>query len=333
MKSFIYIEPSEEGVDSLTKQIVSRIRKISPELRGSLIGISIGNHLEGKESQLNGLVEELISVEVPSENENNTEVILKILTDVVGENGPGILFLGFTHQGMELGPAVGWRLGVPVITDCVGLDWTEGQAYVRRPIHGGKLLVSLAVNLERGAVISVQKGAWKDDGVSDSGEHPVSINRLSWRESWAAEKTQVIGISEESLEGGEDITKAEILVSVGRGLGDPENLPIMRELADKLGGMISCSRPVVDLGWLPANRQVGISGRTVSPVIYLALGISGQGNHVAGMDASGIIIAVNKDPLAPIFNVANFGVVDNILEFVPELLEQIKKNTGKEDLQ
>ena len=111
---------------------------------------------------------------------------------------------------------------------------------------------------------------------------------------------------------------------MGRGLGDPENLPVMKELADKLGGMISCSRPVVDLGWLPASRQVGISGKTVSPVIYLALGISGQSNHLAGMNASRIIIAVNKDPQAPIFNVAHYGVVDDILEFVPELLEQIK---------
>jgi electron transfer flavoprotein alpha subunit len=136
----------------------------------------------------------------------------------------------------------------------------------------------------------------------------------------------VLGIIEESLEGEEDITKAEILVSVGRGLGDPENLPIIKDLAENLGGMISCSRPVVDLGWLPASRQVGISGKTVTPVIYLALGISGQGNHVVGMDGSRIIIAVNKDPLAPIFNVAHYGVIDNILEFVPELLGQIKNN-------
>jgi electron transfer flavoprotein alpha subunit len=326
MTSFIYIEPAEDGIDSTTKQIASRIKKISTEVRGSLKGISIGSHLEGKESQLNGLIDELIMVEVPSGSESNTEVISKILADVVVENGPGILFLGFTHQGMELGPAVGWRLGVPVITGCVDLDWKEGRANVRRLIHGGKLLISLAVNLDHGAVISVQKGAWKEDGVSDGGEVSVPVARLPWRNSWTAERTEVLGIIEESLEGEEDITKAEILVSVGRGLGDPENLPIIKDLAENLGGMISCSRPVVDLGWLPASRQVGISGKTVTPVIYLALGISGQGNHVVGMDGSRIIIAVNKDPLAPIFNVAHYGVIDNILEFVPELLGQIKNN-------
>jgi electron transfer flavoprotein alpha subunit len=325
MKSFIYIEPSGEEIDSTVKQIAAKIRKISVELRGSLIGISIGNYLEAKDLQLNEFIDELIRVDVPSGSESNTEVISKILTNVVSENGPGILFLGFTHQGMELGPVVGWLLGVPVITNCVGLDWTNGEVYVKRPIQGGKLIASLAVNFERGAVISVQKGAWKYDGTPNSGERSISVKYLSWEESWAAEKTEVIGISEEILEGAEDITKAEILVSVGRGLGDVENLPMVRQLADKLAGMISCSRPVVDLGWLPANHQVGISGRTVAPIIYLALGISGQANHLAGMEGSGIIIAVNKDPLAPIFNVAKYGVVDDILEFIPELLKQIKQ--------
>lgn len=327
MRSYLYIEPSEQGIDPITRQIASRIKKISANLRGPLKGISIGNHLEGKESLLKGLIDELIIVEVPSGNESNNEVIAKILTDIVSENGPEILFLGFTHQGMELGPAVGWRLSVPVITSCVDLDWLDGQAYIKRPINGGKLFVSMAVNLERGAVISIQKGAWKEDVVSDGSEGSVPLTRLSWKNSWEPEKTKVMGIIEESLEG-EDITKADILVSVGRGLGDEENLPIIKELSEKLGGMISCSRPVVDLRWLPSSRQVGISGKTVAPVIYLALGISGQANHVAGMDASKVIIAVNKDAGAPIFNVAHYGIVDDILEFVPELLKKLEQKKG-----
>ena len=323
MKSFIYVEPSVDGIDPTVKQILSRLREVPRVIRGSLIGIGIGDPLEGKELQLKGLCDELIRVEVPTGSESNMEMVSNVLTDVVNESGPGVLFLGFTHQGMELGPSLGLRLGIPVVTGCVDLDWGEDRCCVKRPILGGKFLISLALHIEHGAVISVQKGAWKEDAVSDE-DHPFLIRRVSWRNSWAAEKTEMLGISEESVEGEENITKAEILVSVGRGLGDPENLPVMKELADKLGGMISCSRPVVDLGWLPASRQVGISGKTVSPVIYLALGISGQSNHLAGMNASRIIIAVNKDPQAPIFNVAHYGVVDDILEFVPELLEQIK---------
>jgi electron transfer flavoprotein alpha subunit len=289
-------------------------------------GISLGKHLQGKGDQLKGIFDEVIRVDAPAEIEFNTEAIATVLADLVREQGPAILFVGYTHRGMEVGPAVGWRLNVPVVTNCSGFDWSAGTtAQVRRPIVGGKLMATLEVHLERGAVVSIQKGAWKEEGNVDQTLPSPVVTELPWKETWKPEKTEVLAILEESLEGEEDITKAEILVSVGRGLGDPENLPIMRELAEKLGGMISCSRPVVDLGWLPGLRQVGISGRTVSPVIYLALGISGQSNHLAGMDASRIIIGVNKDPAAPIFGVAHYGVIEDILEFVPELLEQLKQ--------
>lgn len=324
MQSFIYIEASAEGIDSSTKQIAGGIRRIGSEVRGPLKGISIGSQLEGREDLARGIVDELIRIEVPAGMESNTEVIAKILTSVVRENGPAILLMGYTHQGMELGPAVGWRLQIPVLTNCIGIDWTGGKtARIRRPIQGGKLIVSIDAELSGGAVISVQKGAWKEDGQGSGSEGSYSVSTVSWREAWGPEKTEVLGIIEEGLGGEEDITKAEILVSVGRGLGDPDNLPIMRDLAEKLGGMLSCSRPVVDLGWLPALRQVGISGRTVAPVVYLALGISGQANHLAGMDGARITIAVNKDSAAPIFGVAKYGVVDDILDFVPELLAQI----------
>lgn len=325
MKSYLFIEASEQGVHPVTKQIAAWIKNISPDLRGPLVGIAIGSHLEGNESFLNKYFDELMMVEVSSGNECNNEVISRILLDIVREEGPGIVFLGFTHQGMELGPVLGWRLKVPVITNCVDFDWKDGQAYIKRPIQRGELFVSLTLNLERGAVITVPKGVWKESEVSDEDRSTVLVKYLAWKKDWEPEKSKVIGITEEGLDGGEDITKSDILVSIGRGLGDVENLPMMKELAGKLGGMISCSRPVVDRGWLPSSRQVGISGKTVSPVIYLALGISGQGNHVAGMDASRIIIAVNKDPRAPIFSTAHYGIIDDILQFVPELVEKIKQ--------
>jgi len=327
MKSLVYIEPSEQGIDSTTKNIALKIGKLSNGLRGPLIGIAIGNHLKGKEEELKGLLDELIVVEPSPGSESNTEVISNVLTSVMEENSPGILFLGFTHQGMEVGAVVGWRLAVPVITNCVGFHWDNGYARVTRAIQGGKYLAAATINLERGAVISVQKGAWKEEETPSAVKDSISMKHLSWNPSWAAEKTEVLRIVEEDLEGEDDITKAEILVSVGRGLGGPENLPIMKELANKLGGMISCSRPVSDLGWLPVSRQVGISGRTVSPVIYMALGISGQANHLAGVSPTGVIIAVNKDPSAPIFNVAKYGIVEDVLQFVPELLEQIKQKS------
>lgn len=263
METFVYIEPSGEGIDSTATQIASKISRIPYKLRGPLRGVCIGDHLKGKEAHLEGLMDELIVVDVPSGSESNTEVIAKILTDLVRENSPGILFLGFTFQGVELAPTVGWRLQVPVVTNCFGFEWHDGEARVTRPIHGGKILISSMASLRRGAVISVQKGTWKEEGGHRKEIGPISVKRLAWKNSWEAEKTEIVGISEESLGSEEDITKAQILVSVGRGLGGPEYLPIIKELAEKLGAMIACSRPVVDLGWLPVSRQVGISGRTV----------------------------------------------------------------------
>ena len=324
MQSFVYIEADEEEVDPTSLQIASRIKKIPVEIRGPLKGICIGKNLEGKESQFSGLLDEIFIIEVNKGNESNTEVISNVLLDIIGNHGPCILFLGFTHQGMELAPAVGWRLEIPVVTACTDFEWTTDTAYCKRSMLGGKVIASISVMMNEGAIISVQKGAWKDDVDSAAVGGEVLTTKMGWKESWAAEKSEVISISKEKFEEDEDITEAEILVSAGRGLGDPDNLPIIKELAESLGGMISCSRPVVDLGWLPASRQVGISGKTVAPVIYLALGISGQSNHVAGMNASGTIIAVNKDPSSPIFNIARYGIVDDLLEFVPELINQLK---------
>jgi len=329
MQSFVYIETSEEDIDSTSLQIASRVKKIPVEIRGPLKGISIGRNLEGMESHFSGLVDEILVADVPQGMEHNTEVISNILTDIVGGGGPSTLFLGFTHQGMELAPVVGWRLEMPVITACVEFEWAKEMAHGRRGLLGGKVIASISVMMNKGAIVSVQKGAWKEDVESVAAGLEAPLTRLGWKQSWAAEKSEIVSISREQVEEDEDITKAEILVSTGRGLGDPDNLPIIRELAQRLGGMVSCSRPVVDLGWLPISRQVGISGKTVAPVIYLALGISGQSNHVAGMNASGTIIAVNKDPSAPIFNIARYGIVDDLLEFVPELINQLKEEKSQ----
>jgi electron transfer flavoprotein alpha subunit len=325
MQTFVYIEAFEEEIDSTSIQIASRLNKIPVEIRGPLKGISIGKNLEGKESRFSGLLDEILMVEVAKGNAANTELISNVLIDIIGGHGPCTLFMGFTHQGMELAPAVGWQLEMPVITACVDFEWMKDTAHCKRSMLGGKVIASISVMMDNGAIISVQKGAWKEDVESVATEGEVSLTQLDWNASWVPVKSEIISIGKEQFEEDEDITKAEILVSAGRGLGDPDNLPIVKELAEKMGGMISCSRPVVDLGWLPISRQVGISGKTVAPVIYLALGISGQSNHVAGMNASGTIIAVNKDPSAPIFNIARYGIVDDLLEFVPELITRLKE--------
>ncbi len=327
MESLIYIEPSEGELAPTVKQIATKLRQIPAELRGTITGVAIGTHLEGKETELSGLVDEFIIVEATQGSEHNTELISNVLTDLMKVHSPGLLFLGFTHHGMELAPVVGMRLGIPTITGCTDFELADNSAKVKRLAYSSKFTVSLSVSIERGAIFSVQRGSLKINEAqypaSPSGSP--SLTKIPWCEDWVASKSETLKIIEEEASAEqEDITKASLLVSVGRGIGGPNNIPVAKELADKLGGVLSCSRPVVDNDWLPAYRQVGTSGKTVSPVVYLALGISGQGNHLAGMDTSRIIIAVNKDPAAPIFKVAHYGVIDNIFQFIPEVVKQME---------
>ena len=327
MQSLIYIEPSEEKLDPIVKQIALKLKRIPEGVRGPIKGITLDANVAARDAELSGVLDELMVAEAPAGAMYNTEAIGKVLADVAATNGPSFLFFGFTHQGMELAPAVALKTGVPVVTGCVDFALDERSATVKRLIHAAKVSVAFEVSIDKGAIFSIQKGSLKDVDTDELVQGPAALRvmTLPWKEEWAPEKTEIIELIKETVGEGEDITKARILVSVGRGLGSPDNLPMARELAGLVGGMVSCSRPVVDLGWLPSPHQVGLSGKSVSPVIYLALGISGQGNHVVGMETSKIIIAVNKDPQAPIFQIAHYGIIDDVQQFVPQLIEHIKK--------
>lgn len=327
MQAFIYIEPTEEKVDPIVQQIAARARKmgLSP-----LRGIAVGNHLEGKVAQLSGFLDEVLIVESRPGKEYNTEVVSNVLVDVMASSEPSLLFFGFTHQGMELAPAVAYRLGFPLASACVDYRYADNVATVTRLIHGSKVALSLELAVERGVVLSIQKGALKEeetDGIAVPAQPPV-LKKAPWKDDYEEKKTRLLHIIGEAGDQGEDITKARILVSVGRGFGGQDNLDPPKELAARLGGMLSCSRPVVDMGWLPGHHQVGISGKSVSPTVYLALAISGQANHIVAMETSKIIIAVNKDPQAPIFQVAHYGVVDDVHQFVPQMIEELSRKEG-----
>ncbi|MBI5446504.1 MAG: electron transfer flavoprotein subunit alpha/FixB family protein [Deltaproteobacteria bacterium] len=325
MHSLVYLEPTRGKIDPLALQLAAKLRSMPEEERGTIRAVALGAELDGAEA-LSGRFDELLLAEVRPGDEQSTEVAARVLTDVMGDLGPGLLFFGFTHQGMELAPAVGARLGVPVLTGCTDLRLSDGLATAKRLLHGGKVSATYEVPIAAGAVFSVPKGVLRGAEAEGAAapSSGIRVVNLARREAWRPDRTELVELVEEAADG-QEITRARVLVSVGRGIGSPEELPLFRELARTLDAALSCSRPVVDLGWLPASHQVGLSGKTVSPVVYLAVGISGQGNHLAGMESSKIIIAVNKDPAAPIFQVAHYGVLDDLHKFVPALLEQAKK--------
>ncbi|TKX58507.1 electron transfer flavoprotein subunit alpha/FixB family protein [Halorubrum sp. SS5] len=225
----------------------------------------------------------------------------------------GAVVLPNSVNGLDYAPALAEDLGVPVVTDAVGIDYDDGLT-VTREMYGSKVETTVDVAGDR-FVITVRGGEWPPaEGVGDA---TVETAEVDIPESGA----RVTGFEE--VGGGDvDIADADVLVSVGRGIEEEENLELVEELADALGATLSASRPIVDNGWLPKNRQVGQSGKVVTPDVYIAVGISGAVQHVAGMKGSDTIVAINTDPNAPIFDIADYGIVGDLFDVVPELIDE-----------
>jgi len=225
--------------------------------------------------------------------------------------------VGNTVNGLDYAPAVAERLGWPLVTDAVDIRIDDRLSVVRE-LYGGKAEATVRVDADS-AVVTIRPGEWPAAG--DTGDATVEPFDADIDE--AAVKTAVSGFEEVGT-GDVDISDADVLVSVGRGIEDEENIELVQELADAIGATVSASRPIVDKGWLPADRQVGQSGKTVSPDVYIAIGISGAVQHVAGIKGSETIIAINDDPSAPIYDAADYGIVDDLFEVVPALTEQFE---------
>jgi len=250
----------------------------------------------------------------------NSEAYVEALTGLIKERRPKLVILGHTSMGMELAPSLAIRLGMPLATDCVKVELAEGRLKVTRQLYGGKVMADLVLREAEGYIVTLRPGAV---GPAKPRQAPGKVVKVDVALSEPKAKRTVGYIEPPPTE--VDITKSSIIVSVGRGIKDAKNIPIVEELAKMMGGVLACSRPIVDKGWLPKDRQVGSSGKTVKPKLYLALGISGAFQHVMGMKDSELIIAVNKDPNAPIFNVAHYGVVDDLFKVVEALKEQLRK--------
>ncbi|SFR89622.1 electron transfer flavoprotein alpha subunit apoprotein [Halomicrobium zhouii] len=247
--------------------------------------------------------------------EFNHDVSVQAVEQLVDAVDPTVLLLAHTVNGMDYAPAVASRLDRPLVTDAVDLAVGDDLT-VTRELYGSKVETTVDVHADR-AVVTVRPGEWPPaDG---NGEASIEAFDATIDESQV--RSTVTGF-EEAVSGDVDITDADVLVSVGRGIEEEENLDLVRDLADALGATLSASRPIVDNGWLPADRQVGQSGKVVTPDVYLAIGISGAVQHVAGMKGADTIVAINTDPNAPIFDIADYGIVDDLFDVVPALTEE-----------
>ena len=316
-------EHKGEDIDNITYELLTKGREIADISGVKLLALVLGENTDSAAKTLSamGVVDNVLVVNHQALNDRNTETYCNAISQVVKEFNPGVFLLGYTFLGMEIGPWISARMNVSLVSNCVDLEISDGVTTVTRPMHNGTLHVKCHLPEESLHVVSFQKGAlnrqaeWKT--AISSAISPVSVDIDE-----AALKSRVIGLVE--AVGEVDITKSEIIVSAGRGIGDKANLKLLQDLADVLGGTVAGSRAVVDMGWLPLERQVGISAKTVTPKVYLACGISGASHHVAGMGDSDTIIAINKDPNAPIFNVAHYGIVGDVLEILPVITEEAR---------
>jgi electron transfer flavoprotein alpha subunit len=226
------------------------------------------------------------------------------------------------HFGIDLAPGLSIKLNSAFVSDVLDIAGLEGtDLKVVRQEYGGQVSAHVRCDVSTGAVVTIRPGAFKPlegppvsgDVIDKSNDVGALVSRRRYLETVVAEAGDV------------DITKHNILVSIGRGIQDKENVAIAEELAEALGAAVSCSRPVVDAKWMEKSRQVGSSGKTVKPKVYLACGISGSFQHLAGIKGSPLLIAINKNPKAPIFQVADVGIVDDILEFLPELTNRVRE--------
>jgi electron transfer flavoprotein alpha subunit len=247
--------------------------------------------------------------------EFNHDVYAQAVEALAMDLDPTLIVMPHSVNGLDYAPAVANALNSPLVTDAVEFEYDDVLTAVRE-MYGSKLESTISVTGPR-AVITVRAGEWEP--VEGAGSADVVAADIAIDEERI--RSRVRGFEE--VGGGDiDITEADVLVSIGRGIEEEENLPLVEALADAMGATLSSSRPIVDNGWLPKNRQVGQSGKVVTPDVYLAIGISGAVQHVAGMKGSDTIIAVNTNPNAPIFDIADYGIVGDLFEVVPVLIQE-----------
>jgi len=305
-------------IRDITFEMLALANRLSRENNLSVTALFLGHNCADLAKQLKNSCDKLFLMDDPELADYCPEAYLMALKTVMSKYKPVLTLMGHSSQGMDLAPFAASALLIPLATDCLRPGFEDGRLWVLREIYGGKINSRLEMRTSDEYMITVRSGSFSAD--TDQGKSCV-IENISPPEWTDIKKRKPLGYLKAEIED-VDIAAADILVSVGRGIGKPENIHIAQAFADSIGATLSCSRPVADEGWLPKSRQVGISGKTVKPKIYLALGISGAYQHQVGIKNSDTIIAVNTDPKAPIFNISHYGVVEDILRVLPLLKEK-----------
>ncbi len=321
---WVYAEVKDGKVKKVTYEMLGAAKKMSEKKGEPVCALLIGKDVSPLASELGAYgADKVFVVEGDAFAKYTTGAYTKAICDLVKQYEPSILLFGATINGKDLSARIAGRLGVGLATDCTEVWLDEGgNLVVKRPMFAGKVYAEVIFSDRKPQMASIRPNALGIPEADPSRKAEVLKVDISVNDEEFGYK--VVGFEPVGT-GKIDLTEAEIIVSGGRGMKAAENFKLLEELAELLGGAVGASRAAVDAGWRPQSDQVGQSGKVVSPNLYIACGISGAIQHLAGMGTSKVIVAINKDPEAPIFKKADYGIVDDLFKVVPALIEEVKK--------
>jgi electron transfer flavoprotein alpha subunit len=316
---FVIVEHRKGEIRDITFEMLTKGRELARETETELTAILLGKAVQEHAKTLANYAAKVLLVEDPQFENFNSETYQASLIDLIRKHKPLLILIGHTSFGLELAPSLAVSLKTPLATDCIDLKFEKRELLVTRQMYGGKVNVLAILQSAESYIATIRQAAFQSEKELGINGKIIKVESSISRETTRKKFIEYVM----PPSGGVDITAADVLVGIGRGIKDETEISSVDELAKNLGGVLACSRPIVDKGWLPNDRQVGSSGKTVKPKLYIALGISGAFQHILGMKNADLIIAVNKDQNAPIFGVADYGIVDDLFKIVPALKNQV----------
>ena len=332
---YVFAQQVDNEISGIALELLGKGKELAAKLETEVTAVLIGYNVKNLADKLAEYgADKVILVDDPELETYRTEPYAHALASVIEKYKPEIVLVGATAIGRDLGPTVSARVKTGLTADCTvleigdfplvaipGQEQKHNQLLMTRPAFGGNTIATIACPFNRPQMATVRPGVMqKIDPIKDAKAEVIEFNPGFTPDNKYVEILEVVKSVSDTV----DIADAKILVSGGRGVGSKENFKLLEDLAEVLGGTVSCSRAVVENGWLPVERQVGQTGKTVRPNVYFAIGISGAIQHVAGMEESDIIVAINKDEDAPIFDVADYGIVGDLNKVLPPLTEMLK---------
>jgi electron transfer flavoprotein alpha subunit len=323
---FIYIIHKDGVADDTALEMITAAGKLNQDASVTAVIAGHGDNFDEVCKEIASSFAEVWKIDNEALAYINAEVIRPLLSRILPKQG--IVLIPHEHFGMDLAPGLSVKLDAAYVADAMDFEGIEDDKLkVVREEFGGQVSTHVICDVSQGAVITIRPGSFKADE-SKSAQGDIIDKTVEAMEGGLGGGARRFLEVVEAEVGDVDITKSDVLVSVGRGIEDEDNLEMVFDLAEAMGGDVSCSRPIVDAKWLEKSRQVGTSGKIVKPKVYMALGISGSFQHLGGLKGTPFIVAVNKNPKAPIFQAADVGIVDDILDFIPELTDRINEMKG-----